>query len=223
MLVLSRFTLFFLMLGSLLTYFFINIKHIGEGSSSLPILAFSILLGFFLIVLEIVLKQNIEIKKSFLFLILFFTYFIVNVTLDRPSDLKEFLLGTTAGIFLSYVLGCLVSINLIHIKEKILKYNYYLKLFNFLYVVFSLIFLIFIIDIYNDFSSNLQENLFLISNIQEMFVSQRGGSFLSICFFIYSFITSFFLFSNHYVNKSKFSKTFDFTIFVFYCFVCILF
>ena len=77
MLVLARFTIFFMMISSLLIYLFTNIKLIGEGSPALVVLAFSVLLGGLLIVLELLLKQNIYIKKSFLVLILFFTYFIV--------------------------------------------------------------------------------------------------------------------------------------------------
>ena len=100
MLVLVRFTLFFMMMSSLVIYLFTNIKLIGEGWPALAILAFSVLLGGFLIILEIVLKQNVYIKKSFLFLILFFTYFIVNITLNRPNDLKALLLATSGGIVL---------------------------------------------------------------------------------------------------------------------------
>ena len=123
MLVLSRFSLFFIMISSLLLYLFTNIKLIGEGSPALAVLGFLVMIGIFMIVLEIVLKKNIYIKKSFLFLILFFTYFIVNITLSRPDDLKALLLATTGGIILFYILGSLVSINLLYIKEKILNSN----------------------------------------------------------------------------------------------------
>ena len=76
MLVLVRFTLFFMMISSLLIYLFTNIKLIGEGSPALSVLVFSVLLGG-LIVLEILLNQNVYIKKSFLVLILFFIYLVV--------------------------------------------------------------------------------------------------------------------------------------------------
>ena len=65
MLVLSKFTLFFIMLSSLLLYLFTNIKLIGEGSPALVVLAFSVLLGGFLIVLEIVLKKSIYVKNAY--------------------------------------------------------------------------------------------------------------------------------------------------------------
>ena len=122
MLVLVRFTLFFMMISSLLIYLFTNIKLIGEGSPALSVLVFSVLLGG-LIVLEILLNQNVYIKKSFLVLILFFIYFIVNITLNRPNDLKALLLATSGGIILFYILGSFVSINLLYIKEKILNSN----------------------------------------------------------------------------------------------------
>ena len=60
------------MLGILLVYLFTNIKLIEEGPSPLILLVFSVMIGVFLIVLEIILKKGIYIAKSFLFLVLFF-------------------------------------------------------------------------------------------------------------------------------------------------------
>ena len=215
MLVLSRFILFFMMIGSLLIYLFTNIKLIGEGSPALVVLAFSVLLGGLLIVLELLLKQNIYIKKSFLVLILFFIYFILNSTLNRPNDLKALLLATSGGIILFYILGSLVSINLLYIKEKILNFNQFLNIFNFFYIVFSMVFSVLFLDIFMTHSENVREDLFLISDLNGMY--QRAGAFLTISFFIYSFITAFFLFVNKYVKKSKFMTLMAFLIFGLYC------
>lgn len=219
MLVLVRFAIFFMMIGSLLIYLFTNIKLIDEGSTALTILAFLVLLGGFLIVLEIVLKQNIYIKKSFLFLILFFTYFIVNVTLNRPNDLKALLLATSGGIILFYILGSLVSINLLYIKEKILNSNQFLNIFNFFYTVLTIIFLVLFLDTFITLMANVRTDLFLLAEFDEMY--QRPGAFLVISFFIYSFMTAFFLFVNKYAKKSKISVLMTFVLFGFYCLLTI--
>lgn len=219
MLILVRFAIFFMMISSLLIYLFTNIKLIGEGSPALAILAFSVLLGGFLIVLEIVLKQNVYIKKSFLFLILFFTYFIVNVTLNRPNDLKALLLATSGGIILFYILGSLVSTNLLYIKEKILNSNQFLNIFNFFYIVFSFLFLILFLDTFITLMANVRTDLFLLADLDGMY--QRPGAFLVISFFIYSFITAFFLFINRYAKKSKFMILITFALFGLYCLLTI--
>lgn len=219
MLVLARFTLFFIMISSLLLYLFTNIKLIGEGSPALAILGFSVLLGGFLIVLEIVSKQNIYIKKSFLFLILFFTYFIVNITLNRPNDLKALLLATSGGIILFYILGSLVSTNLLYIKEKILNSNQFLNIFNFFYIAFSFLFLVLFLDTFMTLMANVRTDLFLIADLDGMY--QRPGAFLVITFFIYSFMTAFFLFVNKYAKKSKISVLMTFVLFGLYCLVTI--
>lgn len=219
MLILVRFAIFFMMIGSLLIYLFTSIKLIGEGSSALTIFAFSVLLGGFLIVLEIVLKQNVYIKKSFLFLILFFIYVIVNITLNRQNDLKDLLIGTIGGIILFYILGSLVSTNLLYIKEKILNSNQFLNMFNFFYIVFSFLFLILFLDTFITLMENVRTDLFLLSDLDGMY--QRAGAFLVISFFIYSFMTAFFLFVNKYAKRSKFMVLITFVLFGFYCLLTI--
>jgi len=182
-LVLARFILFFMMLSSLLVYLFTNIKLIGEGSPALSVLAFSVLLGGFLIVLEILLKQNVYIKKSFLFLILFFTYFIVNVTLNRPNDLIALLLATTGGIILFYILGSLVSTNFLYIKEKVLNSNQFLNMFNFFYITFAILLLVLFLGTFMTLVTNVREDLFLIDDLNGIY--QRPGAFLVISFFLF--------------------------------------
>ncbi len=219
MLVLVRFTLFFMMISSLLIYLFTNIKFIGEGSPALSVLVFSVLLGG-LIVLEILLNQNVYIKKSFLVLILFFIYFIVNITLNRPNDLKALLLATSGGIILFYILGSLVSINLLYIKEKILNSNQFLNIFNFFYTVLTIIFLVLFLDTFITLMANVRTDLFLLADLDGMY--QRPGAFLVISFFIYSFMTAFFLFVNKYAKKSKFMVLITLIIFGLYCLLTIV-
>lgn len=219
MLVLARFTLFFMMISSLLLYLFTNIKLIGESSPALAVLGFSVVIGIFMILLEIVSKKSIYIKKSFLFLILFFAYFVVNVTLNRPNDLKALVLATTGGIILFYILGSLVSTNLLYIKEKILNSNPFLNIFNSFYTVLSIVFLLLFLDTFMTLAENIREDLFLISDLNGMY--QRAGAFLTISFFIYSFITAFFLFVNKYAKKSKFMVLMTFVLFGLYCLLTI--
>lgn len=217
--VLFKFILFFIMISSFLLYLFTNIKLIGEGSPALEILAFSVLLGGFLIVLEIVLKQNVYIKKSFLFLILFFTYVIINITLNRPNDLKALLLATTGGIILFYILGSLVAMNLLYIKEKILKSNQFLNMFNFFYIVFCFLFFVLFVDTFTTLMANVRTDLFLLADLNGMY--QRPGAFLVISFFLYSFITAFFLVVNKYEKKSKLLNLMTFVLFGLYCLITI--
>ena len=214
MLVFIRFTLFFVMIILLLMYLFTNIKFIGEGSIALHLLVFYVLLGGFLIILEIILKQNVYIKKSFLFLMLFFTYFINNITLNRPNDLKALTLATTGGTILFYILGSLISINLLYIKEKILTSNKMLNIFNFFYIAFSFIFFILFLNVFSVLMENVRKDVFLL-NLDGMY--QRPGNFLIISFLIYSFITALFLFVNKYIKKSKFVSLISFVLFCFYC------
>lgn len=208
-----------MMISSLLIYLFTNIKLIGEGSPALVVLAFSVLLGGLLIVLEVLLKQNVYIKKSFLFLILFFTYVIVNITLNRPNDLKALLLATSGGIILFYILGSLVSTNLLYIKEKILNSNQFLNMFNFFYTAFSFLFLVLFLDTFATLMENVRTDLFLLADLDGMY--QRPGTFLVISFFIYSFMTAFFLFVNKYAKKSKISVLMSFVLFGLYCLLTI--
>lgn len=219
MLVLSKFILFFMMICSLLLYLFTNIKLIDEGSPALAVLAFSVMIGVFLLVLEIILKKNIYIKKSFFFLVLFLIYFIVNITLNRPNDLKALLIATTGGIILFYILGSLVAMNLLYIKEKILKSNQFLNMFNFFYIVFCLLFFVLFLDTFTTLIANVRTDLFLLADLNGMY--QRPGAFLVISFFIYSFITAFFLFVNKYEKKSKFMTLMAFLLFVLYCLLTI--
>jgi hypothetical protein len=215
LLVLARFILFFMMLSSLLVYLFANIKLIGEGSSALATLGFSVMIGGFLIILEIILKQKIYIKKSFLFLILFFLYFIVAITLNRPDDLKGFLVATSGGIVLFYILGSIVSINFIYIKDKALNSNKFLNIFNFFYMVFSILFALLFLNTFITLMEIVRTDLFLIVDLDGMY--QRPASFLTISFFIYSFMTAFFIFVNKYATKSKFIVLITFALFGVYC------
>lgn len=214
MIVLARFTLFFMMLSSLLIYLFVNIKLISEGSPALAVLVLSVLLGGFLIVLEMLLKQNMYIKKSFLFLILFFTYFIVNSTLNRPNDLKALLLATSGGIILFYILGSLVSTNLLYVRERILNSNQFLNMFNFFYIVLCFLFLALFLDTFATLMANVRTDLFLLADLDGMY--QRPGAFLVISFFIYSFMTAFFLFVNKYAKKSRLMVLVTFVLFGLY-------
>lgn len=209
-----RFLLFFMMLVILVLYLFTNIKLIGEGSPALILLVASVMIGAFLIVLEIILKKGVYIKKSFLVLMLFFLYFIVNITINRPDDLKAMLIATTGGIILFYILGSLIAINLLCIKEKVLNSSKFLNIFNFLYIIFTLFLIALTIDTFITLMMNVREDLFLIADSDEAY--QRPGSFLVIAFFIYSFLTVFFISVNNYTKRYKFIS---FILFGLYCLV----
>ena len=146
-------------------------------------------------------------------------YFIVNVTINRPNDLKALLLATTGGIILFYILGSLVSTNLLYIKEKILNSNEFLNIFNLFYMAFSFLFLILFLDTFTNLISNVRDDIFLIADSDGMY--QRAGDFLTISFFIYSFTTAFFLFVNKYTKKGKLVNFMSFVLFGLYCLLTI--
>ena len=76
MLVLSKFTLFFMMISLLILYLFTNIKLIGEGSPALAVLGFSVMIGIFMIVLEIILKKKCLYQKIiFIFNTIFYLFY----------------------------------------------------------------------------------------------------------------------------------------------------
>lgn len=204
------------MLCVLLLYLFTNIMFIGEGSLSLELLAFSVIIGAVLIILEMFSRQKIYIKKSFLFLVMFFTCYISNIILNRPNDLKAMAIATTGGIILFYILGSLLSINFLYIKEKVLISNKLLNVFNFFYLIFSIIFIILLLNTFTTHLATVRSDLFLVAGNADY---QRPGSFLSISFYIYSFIFAFFLFTNKYAKKNK---TLILILFVFYCVAAIV-
>lgn len=88
-------------------------------------------------------------------------------------------------------------------------------MFNFFYTVFSFLFL----DTFITLMENVREDLFLIADLNGMY--QRPGAFLVISFFIYSFMTAFFLFVNKYAKKSKLVNLMSFVLFGLYCLLAI--
>ena len=75
----------FIMLSLFIAYFLINIKGLGEGSPALGLLYSAVLIGSFMVVLQILLAKKVIIRKSFFVIILFFTYFIFRIVVDTQN------------------------------------------------------------------------------------------------------------------------------------------
>ena len=183
MLALLQISFSFLMYIILSIYLFINIKEIGEFSPVLNLLVITILMGVFLFVLQIIKNKNIYIKKSFLFIILFFAYFLIRIIIDDISVLKSLTVSTN-GIILFYILGFLISISLVNIQYIVINSNQALKILNFFFLIFLLVFSFLLFDIFTNMSFRLRMDIFLVKDLHGLY--QRSGSFITINFILLS-------------------------------------
>ncbi len=211
MLVLSKIIPFFMMLSSLLVYLFSNIKHIGEGSSSLVFLLITFIISIILISFNYK-DYKINFQTSSKILVLFFIYFILSIVIYDLNSLKSHTVGTTGGIILFYLLGIFISINskifIINSKKKIL----YASLF------FSLVIASLLFDTTFELLKLLRTDIFLISKFDELY--QRPGNFLIIIFLTYSYFIS--LLINSLFNELKNVTYLIFLLYVFNTFNILL-
>lgn len=188
---LCKYVLFFLMITVLLIYLFTNIKLFADESPAIEFLGFFVVLGSALLFLEFYLKKNFCIKKSFFILVLFFSYYIVNILINKTDDLKSFTIATTGGIILFYLMGAIISVNFQFIKHQVTSSRSFLKSFNIFYMALSIVFFSLFFDTFFEMLGKMRKDLFLIEGLDGFY--QRSGNFLIISFFIYSIFT-FFLF-----------------------------
>lgn len=211
MLVLSKIIPFFMMLSSLLVYLFSNIKHIGEGSSSLVFLLITFIISIILISFNYK-DYKINFQTSSKILVLFFIYFILSIVIYDLNSLKSHTVGTTGGIILFYLLGIFISINskifIINSKKNIL----YASLF------FSLVIASLLFDTTFELLKLLRTDIFLISKFDELY--QRPGNFLIIIFLTYSYFIS--LLINSLFNELKNVTYLIFLLYVFNTFNILL-
>lgn len=206
---LCKYVLFFLMITVLLIYLFTNIKLFADESPAIEFLGFFVVLGSALLFLEFYLKKNFCIKKSFFILVLFFSYYIVNILINKTDDLKSFTIATTGGIILFYLMGAIISVNFQFIKHQVTSSRSFLKSFNIFYMALSIVFFSLFFDTFFEMLGKMRKDLFLIEGLDGFY--QRSGNFLIISFFIYSIFTFFFIFSN------KYYKNMTITSIIFFC------
>ncbi|HGJ5876575.1 MAG TPA: hypothetical protein ACHBX0_09530 [Arsenophonus sp.] len=157
----------------------------------------NILICFFIFGLFIFMKKNkIFLDFTTLSICFFILYLSFKVIIDLGDDgyLKQITIGTTGGILLFYFIGyfCALSFNnLLNLNKKIIFY------FFIFIVSISLCYIIYC------FYPRIRTDLFLLRGINGAY--QRPGNFLSILFFMHSFL--FFMFSLFYFNKKLSKKT----------------
>lgn len=186
--------MFFSMLFLALEYFFRNFAAI-KGNQGLPYLFAAIFLGVFLLLLNLG-KNSIQIKKSFLFVCLFFSYFIMSmvITTQDTATLKAYTVASTGGILFFYFLAVLLSINAQPVYRQASLSRAYLNLFNFLFLLLSTYILLITYGFVVRFLPTLSEDLFVTKDAGSYY--QRRGVFLSISFILYSVLLAYFFVLN---------------------------
>lgn len=166
----------------------------GLGTSKYELIIF-LGIGLFLM-WNVITKKNIVISTSFKYILIFFIYFLILISFqfDNISRLKEYTIGSSGGIFFSYLIGVILSVCIYSIfqAKKILLINIYVFLF---FIACSLV----INSIQTNALSNLNNILFIIEDLEGKY--QRSGSFISILFIIFSFTTLKISYINHIYSK----------------------
>jgi hypothetical protein len=188
----------------LLIYFSNNIKLFNEGSVSLILLLSTSLIGICILFIEYRVNHLIMIRKSFFILVLFCAYLVTKIIIDIGElyTLKVFTISTTGGIILFYSLGTIISSCFVICKYEIMKSEKYLHIYNSLFLVFLVLFLIVFFDMYSYFIINLKNDLFILSDIGIQ--HQRPGTFLIISFMILTFLFNTFIVMNIQSNNKKY-------------------
>lgn len=196
---------FFTAIISLDYYLFINIKKLTEGSSqALGLLGIVIVILIFSSFFQLLFSKAIYIKKSFLILLLFFTYVILKIIIDigDADILKAATVSTTGGIILFYFIGAMISITLNKIETLISKSKILYKIVILFFGFYLLFHIYLLINCFIVFAGQLRNDLFLIIDLKGRY--QRAGAFLTISSIILSSLyISVFLYSNRYAFLSK--------------------
>ena len=94
-----------------------NISGIDRGSLNLPFLGLFVVFGSVLFLWRASTGQSILIRRSTLFLLLFFTYFIFRIVVDieEMERLKAYTFGSTGGVVI--LLERLLPLSLDNMKK----------------------------------------------------------------------------------------------------------
>ncbi|WP_417550085.1 hypothetical protein [Methylophaga sp.] len=200
---------FFLVISmcSLFYYFCVNINVIGGGSVAILGLLIFFVLCVNSILLRIFFDSDVYLKKSLYFLCLFFWYFLFRVIADGQelSFLISKTLNTSTGMILFLLIGSFTSFFLNKLTSDSINLRNGLKKYNLIFFIF----LIFYsgITFYTSFSlvSSLSGDKLLIDGIGNQY--QRPGNFLTISFYLFSFI---------YTTYNVLNNKTNIAIFIFY-------
>ncbi|MEB6677086.1 hypothetical protein [Acinetobacter haemolyticus] len=154
----------------------------GGGNTYIPILLLFILSAGFFLPFKII-NGTFRVYKKFIFLLIFIFYFFLKAVFqyDDLSRFFAYTLGTSGGIILFYMIGCLVSNLFFKIYD--LKKSFQINLLLFLLLIFFNLCLYYI---FKSIYSNLRVDILLISDLDAGY--QRSGDLITILFVIGSFI-----------------------------------
>jgi hypothetical protein len=130
--------------------------------------------------------QSILIRRSTLFLLLFFAYFIFRIAVDigEMEKLKASTFGTTGGIILFYIVGTLVAIVIGQHEKNAYKVKNYYNYFFLFFISYLMMSCYLLLSIFLEMSSKLRMDIFLIENHEGSGDYQRPGDFLIISYLI---------------------------------------
>jgi len=164
-------------------FVFINITTLdigdkgGQGAAGLPLLALSILIAVFIICYFFCFIRIYIYKKSFLYLVIFFCYFVLRILIDTQNSqtLKGYTIATTGGIILYYGLGVLFG-RLIFLLHNIqFNFRISIKYRSVLFFVYLIINLFSVLKVFSSISGIVRSDIFSLEGGTSY---QRIGNFL---------------------------------------------
>jgi hypothetical protein len=195
----------YLMANLFSLYLFSNIKNIGAGEGvALSILFGSFLIGLLVFLLRLFISSSVFIKRSSMFLMLFYIYFVFRVVYDIGDIpwLKQLTIGTTAGTLLFYLLGVLFAVALNLITQTCLSNKKYINIATSFFVLYLIVSIFIFADALILLFARLREDVFLISHINGDY--QRPGHFLIINNLLLSFTYLHIVFINRQEKSSAY-------------------
>jgi len=192
-------------------YLFTNIMTFGDNLD-VQTLIFAFLLLFGLTIWQIIISKKIYIRKSFITLIFFFSYFLFKIFIDIGDlgKLESYTIGSSGGYLLFYSIALLINISFDKINTLTATSNRCFVLFFLLSGIYILSGAYFMYKSYIELSGYLKNNIFLISLVENNY--QRPGKFLVMSTLLVSYIST-----NNLLNTSKKSFLFKIMLFVYTC------
>jgi len=164
-----------------------NISEIDRGTLNLPFLGLFVVLGGVLFLCRASMGQSILIRRSTLFLLLFFAYFIFRIVVDieEMKTLIAYTFGSTGGIVLFYIVGTFVAIVIGQHEKNAYEVKNYFKYFFLFFIGYLMMSCYSLLSIFFEMSSRLRMDIFLIENHKGSSGGyQRPGDFLIISYLI---------------------------------------
>lgn len=170
-------------------YLMVNIINIQGGSLGLSWLFAVILLGGMFTIFLTLFKVT-YVRRSLLFLSIFYIYFILHIAIDipDPSAIWGYVFGTTSGTLLFYVLGFFMAIIINRLLLDANSSRWLLRFSLAGFTVYNLSAVGMILFAFSGFATVLRSDIFLIQAPGTEGLYQRPGDFLSIAFLIQSLV-----------------------------------